>query len=241
MTTRPPRAMVLAAGLGTRMRPLTLDRPKALVEVAGRPLVDHMLDRLADAGVSEAVVNLHAFADRLEAHLKQRSRPPRLTFSDERAKPLETGGGIRAARDLLGEDPILVANIDSVWIETGAPAVPSLIQGFDPDRMDALLLVTKTEEALGFDGPGDFLMDADGRLTFRWDAGVARAPYAYIGVHMTDPRPIYRHDAEAFSLVPAIWGEMAAKGRLFGLVLEGEWMHVGDPAARDAAERKLTS
>ena len=241
MTTRTPRAMVLAAGLGTRMRPLTLDRPKALVEVAGRPLVDHMLDRLAEAGVTDAVVNLHALADRLEAHLVQRAQPPRLTFSDERVRPLETGGGIKAARDKLGEDPILVANIDSVWIETGARAVPSLINGFDPDRMDALLLVTKTEEAMGFDGPGDFLMDAEGRLTFRRDAGAKTAPYAYIGVHMTDPRTIYRHDAEAFSLVPAIWGEMAAKGRLFGLSLEGEWMHVGDPGARDAAERKLMS
>ena len=241
MTTRPPRAMVLAAGLGTRMRPLTLDRPKALVDVAGRPLVDHMLDRLADAGVTDAVVNLHAFADRLEAHLEQRARPPRLTFSDERAKPLETGGGIKAAREKLRDDAILVANIDSVWIETGAPAIPALIGGFDPNRMDALLLVTKTQEAMGFDGPGDFLMDADGRLTFRRDAGAKTAPYAYIGVHMTDPRPIYQHKEEAFSLVPVIWGEMAAKGRLFGLLLEGDWMHVGDPGARDAAERKLMS
>jgi len=239
MTQRIPRAMVLAAGLGTRMRPLTLDRPKALVDVAGRALVDHMLDRLGEAGVTDAVVNLHAFADRLETHLKQRVQPPRLTFSDERAKPLETGGGIRAARDLLGDDPVLVANIDSVWIETGAPAIPALMESFDPNRMDALLLVTKTEDALGFDGPGDFLMDAEGRLTFRRDAGLKTAPYAYIGVHMTDPRPIYRHEAEAFSLVPAIWGEMAARGRLYGLMLEGAWMHVGDPGARDAAERKL--
>lgn len=223
------------------MRPLTLDRPKALVEVAGRALVDHMLDRLADAGVTEAVVNLHAFADRLEAHLSQRPGNPRLTFSDERAKPLETGGGIKAARELLGEDPILVANIDSVWIESGASAIPALIRGFDPDRMDALLLVTRTPEAMGFDGPGDFLMDAEGRLTFRRDAGAKTAPYAYIGVHMTDPRPIYQHDTDAFSLVPAIWGAMAARGRLFGMMLEGAWMHVGDPTARDAAERKLMS
>jgi MurNAc alpha-1-phosphate uridylyltransferase len=241
MTPHIPRAMVLAAGLGTRMRPLTLDRPKALVDVAGRPLVDHMLDRLAEAGVTEAVVNLHAFADQLEAHLRARARPPRLAFSDERAKPLETGGGIKAARDMLGDDPVLVANIDSVWIETGAPAIPALIESFDLQRMDALLLVTKTEEALGFDGLGDFLMDDEGRLTFRRDAGLKTAPYAYIGVHMTDPRPIYRHEAEAFGLVPAIWGEMAARGRLCGLVLEGAWMHVGDPAARAAAERKLTS
>jgi aminoglycoside/choline kinase family phosphotransferase/molybdopterin-guanine dinucleotide biosynthesis protein A len=144
-------AMVLAAGLGTRMRPLTDDRPKALVEVGGKPLVDHMLDRLAAGGVTRAVVNLHAFADRLEAHLRARTDAPALQFSDERAAPLETGGGIRHARPLLGDAPVLVANIDSVWIETGRPAVADLRAAFDPERMDALLLLTPTESAMGFD------------------------------------------------------------------------------------------
>ena len=232
-------AMVLAAGLGTRMRPLTDDRPKALVEVGGKALVDHMLDRLAAGGVTRAVVNLHAFADRLEAHLRARTDGPALVFSDERAAALETGGGIRHARPLLGDAPILVANIDSVWIETGRPAVADLRASFDPARMDALLLLTPTGSAMGFDGPGDFFMDADGRLSPRHGSGAAAAPWAYIGVHATRPDPIYAHPPGRFSLMPHIWGEMARAGRLYGRVLEGQWMHVGDPAARDAAEARL--
>ena len=234
-------AMVLAAGLGTRMRPLTDDRPKALVEVGGRALVDHMLDRLADAGVADAVVNLHAFADRLEAHLRTRTAAPVLSFSDERAAPLETGGGLHHARALLGNDPVLVANIASVWIETGRPAVADLRARFDPDRMDALLLLTPTKEAVGFDGPGDFHMDAQGHLTPRRVAGTATAPFAYIGVHATRTEAIFAHPPGKFSLMPEIWGAMAAAGRLHGLVLQGQWMHVGDPAARDAAEARLRS
>ena len=232
-------AMVLAAGLGTRMRPLTDDRPKALVEVAGKPLVDHMLDRLAAGGITRAVVNLHAFADRLEQHLRARTDAPALVFSDERAAPLETGGGIRHARPLLGDAPVLVANIDSVWIETGRPAVADLRAAFDPERMDALLLLTPTESAMGFDGPGDFLMDADGRLTPRRVAGTATAPWAYIGVHATRTGAIFAQPPGKFSLMPDIWGEMARAGRLHGRVLQGQWMHVGDPDARDAAEARL--
>ncbi len=232
-------AMVLAAGLGTRMRPLTLDRPKALVEVGGKALIDHMLDRLADAGITRAVVNLHAFADRLEMHLQGRTTAPGIVLSDERAAPLETGGGIRHARAQLGDHPILVANIDSLWIETGAPAIASLIDGFDPERMDALLLLTPTAEAMGFDGPGDFFLDDEGRLTLRRTAGAESAPYAFIGVYVINPASLYAHPEDAFSVIPAITGPMEARGRLFGLVLEGQWMHVGDPAARDAAEARL--
>ena len=232
-------AMVLAAGLGTRMRPLTDDRPKALVEVGGRALVDHMLDRLAEGGVTRAVVNLHACADRLEAHLRARTAAPTLAFSDERAAPLETGGGLRHARALLGENPVLVANIDSVWIETGRPAVADLRARFDPDRMDALLLLTPTKEAMGFDGPGDFHMDAQGRLTLRRQLPDAKdAPFAYIGLHATDPRPVYAEPGQHFSLA-ALWMKQATQGKLSGLVLEGDWMHVGDPLAREAAQQVL--
>ena len=239
MTAPITTAMVLAAGLGTRMRPLTLDRPKALVEVDGKALIDHVLDRLADAGIARTVVNLHAFADRLEAHLRTRTGAPHLAFSDERAAPLETGGGIRHARHLLGSDPILVANIDSLWIETGKPAIRALLEAFDPQRMDALLLLTPTSEAMGFDGPGDFHMNAEGQLILRRTAGMATAPYAFIGVYVIHPASLYAHDQDAFSLIPTITGPMEAAGRLFGLVLEGQWMHVGDPAARDAAEARL--
>jgi MurNAc alpha-1-phosphate uridylyltransferase len=236
--TRPTTAMVLAAGLGTRMRPLTDDRPKALVEVGGRVLIDHMLDRLADAGVTRAVVNVHAFADRLEAHLAARARPPAIVVSDERALLLETGGGLKKARHLVGDAPIFVANIDSVWIETGVPALPALAQGWDAARMDCRLMVTPTEEAMGFDGPGDFFMDAEGRLSMRGDAKTA--PFAYTGVKIAKPQIVDGEASDAFSLTP-IWRRLAAEGRLFGSPLEGQWMHVGDPAARDAAAARLAA
>ena len=145
MMQAPKRAMVMAAGLGTRMRPLTNDRCKALVELGGKSLIDWMLDRLAEAGVEEAVVNVHHFADRLESHLSQRAAPT-LTISDERDELLETGGGLAKAAPLLGDDPIFVANIDSVWREDGTESeLRKLARAFDPDRMDALLLITPTD------------------------------------------------------------------------------------------------
>jgi MurNAc alpha-1-phosphate uridylyltransferase len=232
--------MVLAAGLGQRMRPLTLDRPKALVTLAGRTLVDHMLDRLRDAGVETAVVNVHAFADALETRLRARGGAPSIIVSDERDALLETGGGVKRARALLGEAALFVVNIDSVWIERGAPALARLGAGFDPEAMDALLLLTPTTRALGFDGPGDFFMASDGRLTPRRGTDAATAPFAYCGAHVAAPQKIYAWPEQRFSLFP-IWTEMAAAGRLYGQVLDGDWMHVGDPAARDAAEARLAA
>jgi MurNAc alpha-1-phosphate uridylyltransferase len=228
--------MVLAAGLGTRMRPLTDDRPKALVELAGRALIDHMLDRLAWAGVETAVVNVHAFADRLEAHLARRAVAPRIVISDERAELLETGGGLKKARALLGDDPVFTANIDAVWSERGEPALATLADGYDPARMDARLLVTPTDEALGFDGPGDFFMAADGALRFRGEAG--RAPFAFAGVQVFKPQLVDGETETVFS-TSRIWRRLAEAGRLHGHVLDGAWMHVGDPAARAAAEARL--
>lgn len=233
--TGPKTALVLAAGLGTRMRPLTNDRPKALVEVGGRALIDHVLDRLADAGVETAVVNVHAFAGRLEGHLATR-RTPRIVISDERACLLETGGGLKKARGLVGEDPILVANIDSVWLEDGVSAVETLVRTFDPARMDACLLLAQRDRSIGFEGAGDFFLGADGRLTFRGEA--PEAPYAYMGLHITKPQVVDGEGDGAFSLAP-LWRQMADEGRLFGAVMDGFWMHVGDPQAREAAEARL--
>jgi MurNAc alpha-1-phosphate uridylyltransferase len=230
----PTTAMVLAAGLGTRMRPLTNDRPKALVEVGGKALVDHVLDRLADAGVTEAVVNVHWFADRLESHLRNRARP-HVTFSDERAELLETGGGLKKARPLLGDAPVFVANIDSVWIDEG-DALADLAAAWDPTRMDAILLLARQEASIGFEGAGDFFLADDGRLTFRGDA--ASAPFAYMGVHITRPDMADGGPEGPFSLTP-LWRKSADAGRLYGRVLDGFWMHVGDPVSRDAAEAKL--
>jgi MurNAc alpha-1-phosphate uridylyltransferase len=235
MTEVPKTAMVLAAGLGTRMRPLTDDRPKALVEVGGRALIDHVLDRLADAGVERAVVNVHWFADRLEGHLAARGRGPEIVISDERAELLETGGGLKKARGLLGDDPVFVANIDSVWTDRG-DALAELARLWNPSIMDAALLLARREGSIGFEGDGDFFLADDGRLTFRNDA--PSAPFAYMGVHICKPGYVADGPEGPFSL-SGLWRRSAAAGRLHGCVLDGDWMHVGDPGARDEAEAKL--
>jgi MurNAc alpha-1-phosphate uridylyltransferase len=227
--------MVLAAGLGVRMRPLSLDRPKALVEVGGRALIDHVLDRLAEAGVERAVVNVHAFADQMETHLARRIAP-RIAISDERAGLLDSGGGIRKARGVLGEDPVIVANIDSIWIERGVPALAALTAAWDEARMDNLLLLARLEDSLGFDGPGDFFRDDAGRLKPRGEA--ASAPLAYMGFQILRPSLFDRETQAAFSIWPT-WRRLVATGRLNGVVFDGLWMHVGDPAARESAEARL--
>jgi N-acetyl-alpha-D-muramate 1-phosphate uridylyltransferase len=231
----PKTAMVLAAGLGTRMRPLTNDRPKALVEVGGEPLIDHMLDRLAGAGVERAVVNLHAFADRLEAHLRRRRTAPSITFSDERAQALETGGGLKHALPLLGGGPVWVTNIDTIWRER-ASAMAAVAGCWDPARMDVCLMLAPTDTSLGFHDSGDAFLEAGGRVRFKRPE--ERAPYVYVGVHITDPTIVAAGPDEPFSLLPT-WRVLAERGRVFGVAPPGEWMHVGDPAALEAAEARL--
>jgi MurNAc alpha-1-phosphate uridylyltransferase len=234
--TGPKTAMVLAAGLGTRMRPLTDDRPKALVEVAGKALIDHMLDRLAEVGVERAVVNVHYFADRLEGHVLARRGPPAILISDERPAPLETGGGVRHALPLLGEDPIWVANIDSVWVEDGASALGALVRAWDPARMDVCLMLASTTASLGFHDTGDVFLHADGRLRFKDPDETA--PFVYVGAHICNPAVVADGPDGAFSLLP-IWRTLAERGRIFGVAPPGQWMHVGDPAALQAAEARL--
>ena len=237
--TAPTTAMVLAAGLGTRMRPLTDDRPKALVEVSGQALIDHVLRRLGESGVQRAVVNVHWFAERLESHLAGRADSPEILISDERAELLETGGGLKKAAALLGSDPVFVANIDSVWTDHSGPgdtALNQLARLWNPSIMDAALLLARREGSIGFEGGGDFFLADDGRLTFRGDA--AEAPFAYMGVHICRPDYVADGPEGPFSL-SGFWRRSAAAGRLYGCVLDGDWMHVGDPGARDAAEAKL--
>ncbi len=234
MTARPATAMVLAAGLGTRMRPLTDDRPKALVEVGGRALIDHVLDRLVAAGVMRAVVNVHWFADRLESHLAARD-DLEIVISDERAELLETGGGLKKARALLGDDPVWVANIDSVWIDRG-DALGDLARLWNPQAMDVALLLAQPEGAIGWPGKGDGFVDDDGRFRFRGDAPTA--PLAYMGVHITRPQVVDDGPDGPFSLSP-IWRRLADEGRLFATVMDGDWMHVGDPEAVKASEARL--
>ena len=236
MSGAPTTAMVLAAGLGTRMRPLTDDRPKALVRVAGRTLLDRVLDKLVAAGVTRAVVNVHHFADQVEAHLKGRT-DIEVLISDERAGLLDSGGGIQHARALLGEEPILVANIDSLWLEGATPALEALKAAWDPARMDLLLLLVARGNGLGFDGPQGFLMDEQGRLTHSTSPDVV-TPFANVGFGILKPQILDGQADAAFSIVP-IWHRLQAAGRLHGVVMEAFWMHVGDPAARDEAEARL--
>lgn len=235
MSALPKTAMVMAAGLGTRMRPLTNDRPKALIEVAGKALIDHMLDPLAQAGVERVVVNVHAHADQLEAHLKKR-RDMEVLVSDERDRLLETGGGVKKARTMLGEAPIWVCNSDYVWKKPEEPALSVLAKAWDPARMDALVVVIPKARTMGFDTPGDFFQAEDGTLTHRGQA--AEAPLHCFGIEIIDPTPIYADPREAFTLRD-IWLASADKRRLYGLEIEGLWMQVGDPAALEAAEAVL--
>ena len=231
----PHTAMVLAAGLGTRMRPLTNDRCKALVTVGGKTLIDHNLDRLVAAGVKRAVVNVHAFADLLEAHL-QRRNDIEIVISDERAQLMETGGGIRQARPLLGDAPIIVCNIDSVWEDWNGSAIARLAYSYTPAKCDTKLMLASMGQCLGFDGSGDFFMDEGGKLTFRDDA--PSTPWAYMGVYITDPKIVDGEPLEPFSMT-RVWRKLAPEGRLHGAPLGGFWMHVGDPQAREQAEARL--
>ena len=229
------RAMVMAAGLGTRMRPLTNERCKALVELAGKPLIDWTLDKLAAAGVEQAVVNVHHFADALEAHLADRSSPE-VWISDERDRLLDTGGGLVKAAPLLGRDPIFVANIDAVWRDEQAPELDQLAEAFDPDRMDFLLMLSPTDRQIGFDGAGDFFLEEDGRPRRRGDADAA--PFAYAGVQILHPRVLAGRAVEPFS-TNRLWDKAFEAGRVFGHVMDAFWMHVGDPGARDVAEWRI--
>ncbi|MDI4658514.1 nucleotidyltransferase family protein [Xanthobacter autotrophicus] len=228
--------MVLAAGMGTRMRPLTDTRPKPLVEVYGRALIDHVLDRVADAGIPRAVVNLHHHADMLEAHLKARGGAPQLVLSDERGDLLETGGGVRKALPLLGPEPFLAINSDTIWIEGMRPNLVRLMEHFDPERMDALLLLASAAHSIGYDGMGDFRMDTLGRLSRRAERTVV--PFVYAGAAILKPELFEGTPDGAFSL-NRIFDKAAEAERLFGLRLDGIWMHVGTPDAIALAEEAI--
>ena len=236
--TAPKTAMVLAAGLGTRMRPLTNDRPKALVEVAGRLLIDHTLDRLAEAVVESAVVNVHHFADMVEDHLARRAFP-RILISDERAGLLDSGGGIAHALPLLGSNPIFVANTDNVWIEGNTPALQGLAELWDPARMDVAILLAARERSTGFERPEGFLRDAEGRLTHS-NSVDPLPPFNNIGFQILDPKVLHGHGPGAFSIVP-IWKQLSAEGSLYGSVIDGFDMHISDPPAVGAAEARLNT
>lgn len=229
------KAMVLAAGYGQRMRPLTLTRPKPLVEVAGKPLIDYGFDRLRAAGVEEAVVNVHYLPEQIEAWAARQSSP-RITISDERGVILDTGGGVAKALPRLGDDPFFVINSDSFWVDDGTPALDRLRAAWDDQRMDCLLLLSPLERTVGYDGKGDFTRDADGRLARRATSG--GAPLAYIGGYLVAPRLFEGAPQGAFSM-NKLWDKAIAGGRLFGIEHAGRWLHVGTPDAIGLAEAAL--
>ncbi len=231
----PDCAMVLAAGLGTRMRPLTDTLPKPLVSLDGRPLLDHVLDRIAASGIPRAVVNVHYLATKIEQHLASRTTPA-LVISDERDALLDTGGGVVRALPLLGPKPFLVHNSDSVWIEHGTSNIARLAKAWDGARMDALLLLARKSTSLGYEGKGDFELDVDGRVRRRKEN--AESDYVFTGVSIAHPRLLEGMPQGAFSLNRP-WDDAIRRGRLFGIVLDGIWMHVGTPDAVDDAERLI--
>src|SRR5271163_604490 len=233
----PKSAIVLAAGLGTRMRPYNGHIPKPLVAVGGKPLIDYGLDRLADSGVARAVVNVHHLADAVERHLAPRQRP-QIVISDERANLLGTGGGIAKALPQLGDAPFFLVNSDTVWLDGVKPNFVRLAETFDADAMDALLLLAPTAGSVGYAGRGDYAMLPDGRLRRRAENQVV--PFVYAGAAILAPALFADVPAGAFSLTK-LFDRAGDAGRLYGLRLEGVWMHVGTPEAVAAAEAALAA
>jgi N-acetyl-alpha-D-muramate 1-phosphate uridylyltransferase len=231
----PRRAMVLAAGMGVRMRPLTDKVPKPLVAVGGKPLLDHVLNRLAEAGVETAVVNVHHLADQIEHYLAG-WRTPRIVISDERDALLDTGGGVVKALPVLGTEPFFNVNADTIWIDGVKPNLVHLAAAFDPVRMDALLLLAVTSGSVGYTGRGDFTMAPDGRLARRREREVV--PFVYAGVAILNPALFSTAPPGAFSL-NLLFDRAIEAGRLYGLRLDGVWMHVGTPEAIAAAESAI--
>ena len=229
-------AMIMGAGLGLRMRPLTDDRPKPLVTVGGKTLIDHSIDRLVAAGVKLVVVNVHYKAEMLRSHLSRR-RDVEIVFSDESDQLLDTGGGVVKAMPHFGNTSFFVINSDSIWVEN-APALPAMLARWDENRMDGLLLLADMPTAIGYDAQGDFILRPDRHVVrARGNTGAA---YAYPGVQIVHPRMFADAPQGAFS-TNIMWDRAVASARLFGTVLDGTWIHVGTPEARDEAEAALAA
>lgn len=230
-------AMVLSAGLGTRMAAANGNLPKPLIPLDGRALIDRVLDRIAAAGVARAVVNVHHRADLIEHHLKGRRGAPRIEFSDERDHLLDTGGGVKKALRRLGPGPFLIHNADSVWIESVGSNLARLCDSWQEARMDCLLMLAPASISQGYQGRGDFALEADGRLRRRAEQEVV--PFVFAGVSIAHPRLFEGSPEGAFSL-NLLWTRSIAAGRAWGMRMEGVWMHVGTPEALALAEQCLS-
>lgn len=228
-------AMVLSAGLGTRMRPLTADRPKPLVQVAGKAMIDHCLDKLADAGVARAVVNVHYLPDLLVDHLASRSAPA-VTISDERGLLLETGGGMVKALPLIGSDPFFCLNSDNLWLDGPGNVFAQLSAAWDATRMDALLLVVPHARASNYTGKGDFHLDPHGQITRRRSGRIA--PFIYSGIQLVSHR-LLRDAPEGPFGTMTLWQRAIDEQRLYGVTHLGQWFEVGSPQAIAPTEAAL--
>lgn len=230
-------AMVLAAGMGTRMRPLTLEMPKSLINVSGKTLIDHALDQFVNSGVSRTIVNVHYLADKIEAHLKRRDRPE-IFISDERERLLETGGGLQAALPLFPQSEIFCTNTDAVFVDDDATGACEVLKAhWDEKRMDALLLLAPIKNTSGYDGTGDFNLIDNGEITFRNEK---TAPFVFTGLQILSTNLIRKGPGGAYS-TRKLWDIAAKSNRLHGVVYNGFWMHVGDPAGLEAAEKIMSN
>ncbi len=232
----PTRAMIMAAGLGTRMRPLTDTRPKPLVEVAGKALIDHAIDRLVAAGVNTLVVNLHYKAEMIKEHLAHR-KDVEIIYSDESDGLLGTGGGVARALHYFGEEPFFIHNSDTIWVEGYGSALEQMKKRWDPENMDALLLVVPLINSKGYEGVGDFMMDSLGHLS-RVPPGRV-SPFAFPGVQIVHPR-LFDNPPEGGFSTNVMWDRAIEKERMFGIRLDGTWIHVGTPQAVAEAEDYLS-
>ncbi|KPH66385.1 nucleotidyltransferase family protein [Novosphingobium sp. ST904] len=228
-------AMVLSAGLGKRMRPLTATQPKPLVRVAGKSLIDHALDKLDAAGIEKAVVNVHYLADALEGHLKVRRKGPAITVSDERDCLLETGGGMVKAEALLPET-FFCLNSDNIWLDGPVDVFHELSLAWDAERMDALLLMVPHPRAMNYRGDGDFHLDPVGRVTRRKRGHVA--PFIYSGIQIVSKRLLREAPEGPFS-TNLLWSRAIEEGRLYGISHTGLWFEVGEPSAIRPTEEWL--
>ena len=233
----PKKAMILAAGLGKRMRPANNQKPKPLVEVGGRTLIDRAIDRLMDVGVETIVVNIHYKADQIRGHLATRNDVD-IVFSDETQALMDTGGGVAKALPLLGDEPFFTHNSDSIWLEGMGSTLANMVAHWDPENMDALMLMAPTVTSMGYDGKGDFEMDDSGRLMRREEARVAA--FVWAGVQIVHPRLFDNHPSGPFS-TNVLWDRAIEAGRLFGVRHEGIWMHVGSPDGLTRAEELLSA
>lgn len=230
-------AMVLAAGLGKRMRPLTDHVPKPLIEVAGKPIIGHVFDRLREGGVGRAIVNVHYLPEQVERWAAAQASPA-VTISDERERLLDTGGGVAKALPLLGAGPFFVLNGDSFWVDSERPALARLREAWARLDTDCLLLLMPLERAVGYDGEGDFDLDAEGRLGRRLPG--KRAAHVFAGCYLASPR-LFADAPEGPFSTNLLWDRAVAKGRLHGLAHDGLWLHVGTPDAIGLAERALAA